>query len=330
MPLFRMFMRRNPPVTPDHIQIAARDVFDERAAARPALDVNGVSLRASELAILDTDIANPAGSFAADPDAGEDRVRQCAVGDEDVLTGPEKRERFAAAPGLNRDTVVAGRDVAAIDADVFAGIDIDPVPVTAGAAYGEIAYVDVLAIRGVKRPHETVFGGEILEAQIGAADGLDQGGMAQRVLVVGTTAERGIPHNPSRPDDSSMVSIHGVNQGHVPLYPFALPADLRHRIIAEIGSAEQNRVLLQTEQRIGSEGDGARKIIARRNQRFASAQRPAAVEGLLDGAGIFRPAVADGPKIADIEDEYLLCRTILRPAGSGEGRETGQTRAGPL
>jgi hypothetical protein len=45
---------------------------------------------------------------------------------------------FLAAPTLDRDTVVAGRDVAALNADVPAGIDIDididAVAVSDGAA----------------------------------------------------------------------------------------------------------------------------------------------------------------------------------------------------
>jgi hypothetical protein len=53
-----------------------------------------------------------------------------------ILGGFEEGVGFAAAAGLDGDAVVAGRDVAAIDKDMPAGIDIDAVGIAAGAPDG--------------------------------------------------------------------------------------------------------------------------------------------------------------------------------------------------
>ena len=84
-------MRRNPPVGPGDVEVVGNNVFDERAAARAALDIDREGLGAGELAMLDADVANAAGSLAADADAGEDGIREGAIGDEDVLGGLEQR-----------------------------------------------------------------------------------------------------------------------------------------------------------------------------------------------------------------------------------------------
>ncbi len=66
-----------------------------------------------------------------------------------------------------------GGDIAVVDEDVLAGVDVDAVTVAAGGADGEVFDGDVLAEGGMERPHEVVAGGEVLEAEVGAVDGLD-------------------------------------------------------------------------------------------------------------------------------------------------------------
>ncbi len=61
------------------VQVVGDDVFDERASARTALDVDREGLGAGELAVLDADVANAARSLAADADAGEDGIREGAI-----------------------------------------------------------------------------------------------------------------------------------------------------------------------------------------------------------------------------------------------------------
>ncbi len=80
---------------------------------------------------------------------------------------------FGAAAGFEGDAVVAGGDVAAVDEDVLAGVDVDAVAVAAGGADGEVLDDDVAAECGMERPHEVVTGGEVFEAEVGAVDGLD-------------------------------------------------------------------------------------------------------------------------------------------------------------
>src|SRR5277367_1999812 len=167
------------------LEVGGGDVFDEGAAARAGLDVDGEGLGEGELAVADVDVADAAGGLAADADAGEDADGEGAVGDGDVFGGDERvdadlriRRRklgrgFGSAAGFEGDAVVAGGDVAVVDEDVLAGVDIDAVAVAAGGADGEVLDGDVAAERGVERPHEVVAGGEVFEAEIGAVDGFD-------------------------------------------------------------------------------------------------------------------------------------------------------------
>ena len=184
MPELRMLRRRKPPTFAGDVEIVAGDVFDEGAAAGAGFDVDGEGFGLGELAVADADVADAAGGFAADADAGEDGVGEGAVGDGDVFGGDggvdaDLRGGFGAAAGFEGDAVVAGGDVAVVDEDVLAGVDVDAVAVAAGGADGEVFDGDVAAERGVKGPHEVVAGGEVFEAEVGAVDGLDEGGMAE-------------------------------------------------------------------------------------------------------------------------------------------------------
>ncbi len=80
---------------------------------------------------------------------------------------------FGAAAGFEGDAVVAGGDVAVVDEDVLAGVDVDAVAVASGGADGEVLDGDVAAECGVEGPHEVVAGGEFFEAEVGAVDGFD-------------------------------------------------------------------------------------------------------------------------------------------------------------
>ena len=160
------------------VEVGGGDVFDEGSAAGAGLDVDGEGFGEGEFAVADADVADAAGGFAADADAGEDGVGEGAVGDGDVFggdvgIGADLRCGFGAAAGFEGDAVVAGGDVAVVDEDVLAGVDVDAVAVAAGGADGEVLDDDVAAERGVERPHEVVAGGEVFEAEVGAVDGFD-------------------------------------------------------------------------------------------------------------------------------------------------------------
>ena len=287
-----------------YVEVVGHDVFDERAAAGPALDVDREGLGMSELAVLDADVTNPAGGLAADPDTSEDRIRQGAVGDQNVFAGSEQRVAFHAAAGFDRDTVVAGGDVAAVDHYMLAGIDIDAVAVAARAADGQVLDENVVAVGWVQRPHQAIFGREVFEAHVIAANRFDQRRMAQRVLRVGSSAQRCVADDLSRPDDADVFGIDGVNQTDVPLDPFAFPANLRHRVIGEVRCSEYRGIPIETKNRVGSERNGAGEIVAGGNEHFAAAQNVTAIDGLLNGGGILCLAVASRAEVADVQGEF--------------------------
>src|SRR5664280_1846299 len=71
-------------------------------------------------------VANVARSIAAHDNAGGAR-HQGAAGDDHILTGPG--DAFAQRSGFQRDAIIAGGDVTAVDADVGGPVDVDPVVV---------------------------------------------------------------------------------------------------------------------------------------------------------------------------------------------------------
>ncbi len=103
--------------------------------------------------MLNSDIANAAGSFAADSDAGENGICESAIADDHVLRGAKQRKSFRAAAGLQRNAIVAGGDVASVYDDMLARIDVDAVTIAADAADGEIFYGNIFAVGRMKSPH---------------------------------------------------------------------------------------------------------------------------------------------------------------------------------
>ena len=148
-----------------------------------------------------------------------------------------------------------------------------------------------------------VVGGEILEANIIAADGLDQGGMAQRILGRGPAAQRGVADDLAGSDDADVVGVDRIDEAGAALDPLAFPANLRDGIVGEVGSAEDGGVLVEAQNGVRLEGDGAGEIVAGGNEHFAAAQHPAAVDRLLNGGGVFGRAVASGAEVADVESD---------------------------
>ena len=252
--------------------------------------------------MLDAHVADTAGSLAADADTGEDRVGHRAFGDQHVLAGLEQGERLAAAAALNRDAIVAGGDVAAFNAHVLAGIDIDAVAVAAGTANGQVLVQQVLAIGRVQAPHGAqLLGGEIFETYIAAADRLDQRRMPQRILRIRPAADRAVARDLAGSDDAGVAGVESVDEPEMSLNPLAFPADLGDGIIGKVRRPQDVGVLFQAQNRIGAKGDGAGEIVARGNQHIAAAQHPAAVQDLLQRGGVLGFAVAFGAEVADVK-----------------------------
>jgi hypothetical protein len=80
-----------------------------------------------------------------------------------------------------------------------------------------------------------VLGGEILEADVMAADGLDERGVAEGVLGVGPAAQGGVADDFAGPDDANVGGVKRVDEAQAALNPFAFPADLGDGIVGEIG-----------------------------------------------------------------------------------------------
>ena len=79
---------------------ACDNILNERSTAGTALDVESECAGTHEFAMLNADVTDAAGGFAADADAGEDGVRKRAVGDVNVLRGLEQSVGFHAAAGF--------------------------------------------------------------------------------------------------------------------------------------------------------------------------------------------------------------------------------------
>ena len=259
--------------------------------------------------MFDAHVADAAGSLTTDSDAGEDGIRHGAVGDQYVLGGLEERIRFHAAAALDGNAVVTRRDVAALNADVLARVDIDTIAIAGDAANREVLVEHVLAVGCVQAPHEALLiGGEVLEAHVATTDGLSDRGMAQRILRIGPAADFLIAGDLACTDDARVAGLQGVDQAEVSLNPLAFPSDLAHGVVGQVGRSNDVRVVFEAQDRMGAEREGAGEIVARGDHHFATAQNPAAVDGLLQRGGIFGDAVAFGSEIADVESEVDLSR----------------------
>ena len=132
-----------------NIKIVRGNIFDERAAAGPAFDVNGASSGVCEFAMLNPHITDAAGGFAPDADAGKIAVGERATGNQNILGRFRNAITLHAAAGFEGDAVVARVNVARFDADIFAGVHVNTVAVAAGAADEEIFRNYIFAVNGV-------------------------------------------------------------------------------------------------------------------------------------------------------------------------------------
>src|SRR5882757_8965389 len=101
-------------------------------------------------------------------------------------------------------------------------------------------------------PHQPIFGREIFEANIVAADGLNQRRMTKRILRVRTATQCRVPYDPAWTDDSDMVGIDGIEKTGAALDPFAFPSDLQDGVVGEVGRSDDRGALFQPESCIGS------------------------------------------------------------------------------
>jgi len=173
--------------------------------------------------VLDKYVANAARGLAANADAGPMQVSKGAVGDAHVLGRSQDCVAFRAATGLERDAVVGGCKVAAVDHDLFARVDVDAICST---VYRNILEGDVFAIGGMDRPHVVLIGKAIFHANVLAVGEFEQRGMAQLRDAVYAPDNGAVADNLASSDDADVLRIHGRDQTDESLDPAAFPAHL--------------------------------------------------------------------------------------------------------
>src|ERR1022692_316809 len=155
---------------------------------------------AGHLAMFNPNVANAAGRFAADADAGKASPVQSASGDEHVLRRFSDARAVQAATGFEADGIVARVNIAAFNADVLAGINVNAV---ATAIDVHVFDHDIGAVSRVSRPIAALRDGKTFPANVVAGDWLKHDNTA-RILRRG---DGGISFDATRPDDSSMVNV---------------------------------------------------------------------------------------------------------------------------
>lgn len=100
---------------------ADENVLDESASATRGLDPDG-GLSVDGGDVLDPDVADSAGHFAAEGDSGAVRGDAGEAADEEVLGRHPESDPVLVPSALDGDAVVAGDDEAVLDSCVGAGI----------------------------------------------------------------------------------------------------------------------------------------------------------------------------------------------------------------
>jgi len=85
--------------------------------------------------------------------------------------------------------------------------------------------------------------------------------------------------------------------------PAAFPADQGYGVVVHVGGAGDGGVGCETQEGAGAKLDGSGEVVAGGKEDFATAEERAAVDGLLDGLGVFGGAVAFGSVVSDVQGE---------------------------
>ena len=188
-----------------------------------------------EFTVFDMHVADAARCFAADAYAGEDGIGESAVGDSNVFGGAQEGIAFHATARFERDTIVAGGDIATIDGYVAAGIDVDTISITTCTADVKTFDGDIVTIRQMNGPHRMVLRSETFEQDIGTIDGLNQCRVAQGFVGRRAATEGIVTYYFTRAADTDVVGAVRVYQSGIALYPFAFPAYLGNGVVVKIG-----------------------------------------------------------------------------------------------
>lgn len=292
-------------------QIVCGDVFEESAPAGAAFDVDRIGT-VGEDAVVDADVADSAGHFRSDPDAGE-TAAEGAISDDDVFRWPGKFDGGSATAALEGDAIITRIDVAVVDSDVGAGIDVDAVAVALRGADGQISGEHVLAIEEMDGPEPAIAIGEILEADISAIDEFHH----QRPARIAEPADFHITRERSGTVDCDVVGILRIDQRAMALNGCAFIAHGDQRIVGRVRASDDDRVFLEIERGIASDLNAANEVMPGWDDDPAASDR-AGVESILKVGGYIRFAIAGRTEL-DVRGSWQDC-------GVGEEAKDQQRR----
>ena len=104
-------------------------------------------------------------------------------------------------------------------------------------------------------------------------------------------------------DDAGVVGVEGKDEGGVAGDPAAFPTDLRDGVVVHVVGSGEDRVGCEAEERVRAELEGPGEVVAGGDEDLAATEDGAAVDGLLDGGGVFGGAVAEGAVVADVKSQ---------------------------
>ncbi len=217
--------------------------------------------------MFDANVANAAGCFTADADAGEAAAVQFAMRDDEVFGRLAETSAVEAAAGFEADGVVAGVDIATVDANVFAGIDVDAVAV---APDGDVFNSDIGAIGGMRGPIAALGDGKIFPADVVARDRFEDDNAA-RIL---TGSDGGVAFNAAGTDDADVIDIGSVDERTMAGLPAAFPADVEHGIVGQVGAADDDGIFFELQNGLVAELDAADQKFSGGNDDRRRRRRP--------------------------------------------------------
>ena len=279
-----------------HVEVVAHDVLNDSGATDAGLHIDAIRV-AGQLAVFDPHVADAAGGFTADANAGKTPPVQGAFGNEHVFRRLADARTVQPAAGFKADGIVARINVAAFNADVLAGINVNAITTAVDV---HVFDHDIGAVSGVSRPIAALRHSKTFPANVIAGDGFKD----DRATGILRCGDGRIPVNATRPDDASVVNIRRIDKRAPPRLPAPFPADIEHRVIIGVRAAGDDTVHCHPEDGAVADLHAADEIVASRHKHFAATGNGARIERLLEGDSVFVRAIADRAKIADVERKF--------------------------
>ncbi len=230
--------------------------------------------------------------------------------------GRAKVLRGQAPAGFQRDGVVPGVDVAAVNQHAVARIHVYPIAIGPHGADDEVAGGELAAEQDMDGPKLLVLRGEVIQQDVGAAGQFDQHRAARTAQLA--EGQRRTKNRP--PSDGDVRRVAGGDQRPVARPEFALPAHVFKRIIGDVRAADQTGARRQFQRGVGVRYEAAGQIHPVRQHHGTPAGFAAGVQRLLNGGGVLRHPVALGAEIGHVQP-WPIRRA---PAGGQSRQHNGQ------